>query len=114
MFEVVRGGLITYGIHLYPPEGGRYVLSPGDYYEEFYRVVKEFLRRKIPFKSPELVNVLKVLTGLAEVKVNEINDFPKMIVLYEDVRNKRKIKWEEIEEVEYRREKFKKLNSNLY
>ncbi|WP_373469016.1 hypothetical protein [Acidianus infernus] len=37
--------------------------------------------RKIPFKSPELVNVLKVLTGLAKVKVNEINDFPKMIVL---------------------------------
>jgi hypothetical protein len=106
-FEVVRGGLITYGIHLYPPEDGRYVLSPGDYYEEYYKVVKEFLRRKIPFKSPELVNVLKVLTGLAEVKVNEINDFPKMIILYEDVRDKRKIKWKEIEEVEYRREIFR-------
>lgn len=106
-FEVVRGGLITYGIHLYPPEEGRYVLSPGDYLEDFYKVVKEFLRREIPFKAPELVNVLKVLTGLAEVKVNEINDFPKMIVLYDDVMDKRKIKWEEVKEVEYRREKFR-------
>ncbi|BDC17923.1 hypothetical protein [Acidianus sp. HS-5] len=111
-FEVVKGGLFTYGILLYPPEEGRYVLSPGDYYEEYYKVVKEFLAREIPFKSPGLVDALKILTGLKEVIVNGINSCPKMLILYDDVKNKRRIKWEEIKEVEYRREKFRIKNSN--
>lgn len=100
-FEVIAGGLTTYGISLYPPEDGRYLLSPGDMIEEFYLVVKEFLKRKIPFYAPRLVEVLKILTGEAKVRVNEENYFPRMIVYYDEVKRKDKIEWDDIEEVEY-------------
>jgi hypothetical protein len=36
--------------------------------------------------------------------VNDYSDFPKhLFILYSEVENKRKVKWEEIREVNYRR-----------
>jgi len=103
-FEIIRGGFITYGVYLYPPREGRYTIYANDFIDEYINAVKEFLKRKIPFRAPDLINVLKYLTGELVVKVNDYSDFPKhLYIFYFDVENKRKIKWEEIEEVNYRR-----------
>ena len=103
-FEIIRGGFITYGVYLYPPREGRYTIIANDFIEEYINAVKEFLRRKIPFRAPDLIDVLKYLTGELIVKVNDYSDFPKhLFILYSGVENKRKVKWEDIREENYRR-----------
>ena len=103
-FEVMRGGFITYGIYLYPPRKGRYVIYANDFVEEYVNAVRELLRRRVPFVAPDIVNALKYMTGELVVKVNDYSDFPRhMFIPYSEVRDKKRVKWEEIEEVKYRR-----------
>ncbi|MBB5255253.1 hypothetical protein [Sulfurisphaera ohwakuensis] len=105
-FEIIRGGFITYGVYLYPPRNGRYTIIANDFIDEYINAVKEFLKRKIPFRAPDLINVLKYLTGELVVKVNDYSDFPRhLFIFYSEVENKKKIKWEEVEEVNYRRKR---------
>ncbi|WP_369609621.1 hypothetical protein [Sulfurisphaera javensis] len=102
-FEITRGGLHTYGIHLYPPdERKRYIVSAGDYYVSYYKAVKELIKRKIPFIASDLKFTLKYLTGEVKLRVNELDNL-FLWVSYYDVIRKDKIEWDEFREVEYRR-----------
>jgi hypothetical protein len=103
-FEIIKG-VQTGGIQLFPPSEGKYTLHICIPSKDFLKIIDALIEKKIPFKG-NVIEILNFLSGDVDVNVNKLSYFPggiSLYISYENVREKDKIKWKKLREVEYKK-----------